>query len=78
MADDTAPVAEIIVERDYNHGMFLDRWKWMIFINPPKLRRQQRSFVYCWADYHGSAATQKRALKKAMKLVPRYVRTQIR
>lgn len=77
MAKDEAPIAKIVIERDLHHTMFLDRWRWYVFIDPPKLERLNRPAVSVWADYVGSACTQKRAHKKAMKLIPRYVRVSI-
>lgn len=71
MADDKAPVAKILIERNANAEMWWERWKWKLWVDPT------RGIGYT-ADYKGNATTQRKALKKAMKLVPRYVRTTIR
>lgn len=70
---DFAPVSRIIIKRNHGADLWFERWEWRLFIEPTRhseFRRYQ-------ADYRGNATTQRRALKKAMKLVPRYVQTEI-
>lgn len=78
MADDHAPVSEIILKRKQRVEFWWERWEWHVFVDPPSRRKKVGGMGLHYSDYHGTATTQKRALKKAMKLVPRYVRTQIR
>lgn len=70
MALDTAPIAKIVVEHNNHAQFFPERWKWKLWIDCTS--------TSLYPDYDGYSTTSKRALKKAMKLVPRYVRTTIR